>query len=303
MLSDPQNNNENQRDDWKLNIAPVKRQFFKVVGGTEQRPEYGLCQSIAMDRILETQEEARDNLQAMLVDLMIAANHNNYDNENCDFFIGPNKRLDVAQNKANRDYDGDPTRVTDYVRAKVVVTSPEQVETIQEILSESYERSSVSSDAGYTKRSEIAQEHDVHVARAINFFENPKDSTGYRCINYKLAVPVGDKKSGMNQEYQVVELQVVAKQLEDVYDVTHPHKRAAEEILDKQEDLTHEDRQRVAYNFGACRYYNGLAARDAGYDKLLLPEVRSSHNLTKNRELRLKDMVDRLKYMDGPQQE
>jgi len=270
-----------------------------------------LCQRMPIERIIETQDIARENLKNMLIDIVKEVSNNG---GVCDFILGPNKKLDVARNKANRDYDGDITRVTDFVRAKIVVVTPEQVEGIKSLMSggsldtELTQKHGIKvteeSDTTVTfdtpqKRPEFMQHHNCEVARQSDFFEDPKDFTGYRCINYKLAVPVGKDSVGA-EDFQIVELQIVAEQIEAVYDKTHPYKRAAEEILDKEGELTQEDRKRAAYNFAACRYHNGLAARDAGYDKLLKPEVRSKIALTRNRELKLEGMIDKLNEMGDP---
>ena len=268
-----------------------------------------LCQRLPIDRVIETQDEARENLKNLLIDLVkeVAVNGGL-----CQFILGPNKDINVAKNKANRDYGGDMTRVTDFVRGKVIVVTPEQIEDIKRLMSGNGMQSEMQNkhhmrviqETDTTvefdqpqRRPEFMQKHNSHVARATDFFEDPKDFTGYRCINYKLAIPVGDQRPS-EEEFQIVELQIVAEQIEAVYDKTHPYKRAAEEILDK-DDLTQEDRREAAYNFAACRYHNGLAARDAGYDKLLKPELRSKVALTRNRELKLRGMIDELDMMMG----
>lgn len=264
-----------------------------------------LCQCLPIDRVLETQDEARDNLKELLIDVVKQVSSNG---DVCTFILGPNKDFDVAQNKANRDYGGDLARVTDWVRGKLIVVTPEQVEDIKRLMSgngiQSKHHMRVIQETDTTvefdqpqRRPEFMQKHNSHVARSTDFFEDPKDFTGYRCINYKIAIPVGNQRPG-EEEHQIVELQVVAEQIEAVYDKTHPYKRAAEEILDKDE-LTQEDRREAAYNFAACRYHNGLAARDAGYDKLLKPELRSKVALTRNRELKLRGMIDELDMMSN----
>lgn len=236
-----------------------------------------ICQPMPLDRILETRDEAREKLKNLLIDLRSRVGLH-------DFEIGPNKKLDRAINKAKRDYEGDITRVTDFVRAKGIVTTPEQVEEIKTALSE-----------GDGKQ--FLDDHGIRIVRETDFFESPKDLTGYRCLNYKIAIPIGPD-TVTKPEYQVVELQIVAEQIEAVYSTTHPHKVTAEEILNRDEELDRLGRREVAYNYAACRYHNGIAARDAGYDKLLLPEERKSHAMTKSRELKLTDQMDKLASMD-----
>lgn len=225
-------------------------------------------------RIVETREEANEAFRAFLLDSKIQLGLHQA-------FVGPLKDLAAADNKAKREYNGRPELVTDYVRGKVVVCTPEEVIAIKETFS--------------NQKSDLMYKHGIHIVQCTDFFEDPKDFTGYRALNYKLAVPVGDN------EYHVVELQVVAAQIEAVYDLTHPYKAAAEAIHDlaatEGRELTKAEKREAAYNYAACRLYNGVEAREAGYDRLLLPELHGKHALTRNRQIKLAGMVDDLERM------
>lgn len=233
------------------------------------------CQTLPYERVIATREQANHIFLLFLRDCKIQLRLH-------DAFVGPLKDLETAEKKAEREYQGRKELVTDYVRGKVVVRTPDEVLALKETMSRS--------------NSELMSRHGIKFVHMTDFFEDPKDFTGYRALNLKLAVPVGD------DDYQVVELQVVADQIEAIYDVTHPHKAAAESIHDRahleKRDLTKEERREAAYNFAACRLYNGRASRDAGYDILLKPNLRSRHELTRNRELKLIDMVNDLERME-----
>lgn len=245
----------------------VSKRFHDQVSGNP-------CQRMTYERIVETREEANQAFLNFLRDCKRQLRLH-------DAFVGPLKDLTAAENKANREYNGRRDLVTDYVRGKVVVRSPEEVAAIKETFRNA--------------RSDLMDKHGIYLVHLTDFFEDPKDFTGYRALNYKLAVPV---KGG---DYQVVELQVVAEQIEEIYDLTHPYKAAAEAIHDRAEaegrELTKDERREAAYNFAACRLHNGSVARDAGYDVLLKPELRGRHELTRNREIKLSGMVDDLERM------
>ncbi|MGH1375321.1 MAG: hypothetical protein ACRBCK_03140 [Alphaproteobacteria bacterium] len=261
-----------------------------------------LCQRMSLERILETRDEAHEKLQKFIIDcrknFSLGAVH-----------VGKDKDLATAENKANRDYDGDMTRVLDYVRSMGVVSNPDSVMEMHEALSD--------------RNSDIMLKHGIVMASANNLFEDPKDFTGYRCLNYKLAIPVGNNEV-FDKEHHIVELQIVAKQLEALYKVTHPFKRKAEDLYTEKENLEiafeelhgtpeslhdladtgdlspemhgvleNHERQikaiktEMSKNQAACRYHNGTTARDAGYDELLDPASRSKHEVSRTREQKL----------------
>lgn len=223
-----------------------------------------LHQPMSYNEIMGTRNEARDKLIQFVADL-------HYEAGLSDHVIGRSKEDDSIQRKAKLDYNGDLTRIMDYERAKGVVTTPEEVRAVQALLSDQDGR-----------RTSFMRDHGAYIVKENDFFEEPKDTTGYRCINYKIGLPIGDEG-----KIHVVELQIVADQIEQTYKESREHKRLAEEILNTDEDLTREQRRAVAAHFAVCRLTNGLAARDNGYDSLLRPESRSKHALTRNREDKL----------------
>ncbi len=270
-----------------------------------------LCQQIPYERILATRDAAHEKLHEFIIDCKknFGLTH---------VHVGDDKDEQTAINKANRDYDGDRTRVLDYVRSMGVVDNPNSVIEMLDALSD--------------PNSDVMLKHGVIVASSNNLFEDPKDHTGYRCLNYKLAFPVGSNKE-LEQERHIVEFQVVARQLEGLYKTTHPFKRTAEDlhthrtelenafeerhgsietlheladagalspekqgILDQHERTIKEIRKEMSKNQAACRYYNGTTARDAGYDILLSPEHRSKHEVNRTREQKLEAQAYDLIY-------
>lgn len=259
-------------------------------------------QRLSLPRIIETRPAARQKLQDLLILCSKATNGSQ-------FIIGPDKDLTVAEKKAQRDFSSDMSRVTDFVRAKMTVDNTDAIRIWK---SRDFEH--------------ILYENDIHIAEVNDYFADPKDQTGYRCLNFKLAVPVGKDKNG-NTEHQVVELQIVAEQIENVYDQTHVYKRRAEdaetkiaelmkehnilEIKSRElEDETLAPEEEIALrtfdtlikplktisklNYAACRLINGQASRSDNpkydYQSLILPEHKSKHYLFPGRENNLATM-------------
>ncbi len=263
---------------------------FKDAHGNVRQP-------LSYERIQETCDTAKQKLHDFLVDC-------NKFFDGIDFKVAENKNPTTAANKAMRDYGGDKRRVTDYVRGKTVVQSPD---TIRALTSRDFEH--------------LMYRHGIEVAGMSDYFREPKDDTGYRCINYKLAVPVGIDKDG-NIEQHIAELQVVAEQMEEVYKQTHGYKRRAEEAGNQieflmqeygnvrelkyreihNEKLTPEEKERLTafehaakpfrkiaqLNYAASRLINGQAARgnspETNYEALLDPDQKSKHFLFPGRE-------------------
>lgn len=164
-----------------------------------------LIQPLSYQEVLDTRSQARAALKALLIDL-------NKSYEDFSFIIGDDKSTTTANKKAIRDYGGENRCVTDYVRSKGTVQSPD---TIKALTGREFEH--------------LLHKHGIEVAAMNNYFEEPKDQTGYRCVNMKLAVPVDKERS----QFHIVELQIVADQIEAVYDQTHDYKRRAEEAEDE----------------------------------------------------------------------
>ncbi|MFP4098336.1 MAG: hypothetical protein ACLFP8_02365 [Alphaproteobacteria bacterium] len=173
----------------------------------------------------------------------------------CEFKQGPLKERAIAENKIDDDYEGNEALISDIVRGKLVVDS---VEALQELL--------VLLDP-QKDPSGLLKQHGMHSAQMNNYFAEPKYETGYRCLNVKLAVPL----DGMEDEYFLVELQVVHKDIEATYDTTHKHMREAQNITNACRDrpMTQQDVARRHGHYAVCRFHNASAARQAGLDVLL----------------------------------
>lgn len=234
---------------------------------------------LSFDRIVETQDIATERLK----DFQIAINKT----AGTKHKTGDPKDLDRARDKAKTDYDGDMQRVTDYARGKMIVDSPGQVRAIERILDD--------------RNSDLMKEHGICVVSKKDFFANPKGETGYRCMNYKIAIPVGENENG-EVERQVVELQVVASQIERINDLTHPFKRRAEDLYARAEteerDLFPEESNEIRLCFATCRYYNGLVGKNNGYDEILDPLKRSKLELNPQRQHKYLELVRDLQELD-----
>ena len=112
----------------------------------------------------------------------------------------------------------------------------------------------------------MLENRGITLADKTDNFSNPKMYTWYRGLQYKAAVQTEDGP-------HIVELQVVSPAMEAVYDITHKHKRIAEEIYNdaakKDRDLTDEEMIAVEQHYAVCQYYNSKAAYKEGYDTFL----------------------------------
>lgn len=229
-------------------LTDIAKRFWDDAG------EY-VSNVLSLERIVDTQDVATQRLKDFQIAINQAAGTKHK--------TGKPKKLDRAEDKAKSDYKGDMQRVTDYARGKMIVDSPEQVKAIAAILDD--------------RNSELLQEHGICVVSKKDYFADPKENTGYRCMNYKIAIPVGEDDN-WETERQVVELQVVASQIEKINDLTHPFKRRGEDIVakcvDEERDPDKEERYEVFLCFATSRYYNGLISGNNGYDVLLDPDKR-----------------------------
>ncbi len=234
---------------------------------------------MSVDRIVETQDVATEKLKAIQIEInkISGSRHK----------TGDPKLMESAERKAKTDYNGDLQRVTDFARGKQVVTGPDQIKAIEELLDDS--------------RSEFSREHDICLVSKQDYFSNPKENTGYRCINYKLAIPVGEDENG-DTERQVVELQIVASQIERINGLTHPFKRRAEDIVaratDSEEEMSPEEALEVHLCFATCRFYNGLISRNNDYDALLEAGKGRKFALTPARQEHLFGDLRNLRELD-----
>lgn len=259
-----------------------------------------LIQPLPYDRILETRPQAKKALEHVVNDLTKM-----FDDTYSIF--GDNKLEKTAENKAKRDYDGELRCVTDHIRAKLVVSSAHTIRTLQSL-----------------EFKKLLQEYGIEIAGHNDLFDDPKDDTGYRCVNLKLAVPINEDGT----KKHIVELQVVAQQIEDKYDETHVYKRIAEDAMNKIQRLENETKfedlsindlkdmsengeylsvaqedaidafeeemkplKHIAkINYAKCRLTNNRAAKgdnpDNDYEALLSddPVIRDKHTMTPNKE-------------------
>ena len=123
-----------------------------------------------------------------------------------DFKLGPKKKLGTAEEKINRDYEGKAQLLCDIVRGKVIINSPKAIEQLREILS-----------THSKKPHEIFTKYGAYCALMSDYFSAPKDETGYRCINARIAFPVKSNDENAKTRYYIVELQGVHKNIESVY--------------------------------------------------------------------------------------
>jgi hypothetical protein len=264
--------------------------FGELNGKTRTR------QMLTREQINATAEEANTKLRNFLIDCKTKIP------DLADAFVGPIKDDKVLENKAIRDYGGDASFVCDKVRGKGVVTNAQQVLSMQQILDDPH--------------NEILKKHGMFVVHKTDFFSDPKEPTGYRALNYRLAVPVVGG-------YQIVELQVVAEQIEAVYDLTHPHKRAIEKIYDGAieeipeydnngqrlttengtplftylpRELNKVERLDVSYHTAKLALINGQAAKE--YHCLIRPDLAGKYEMTPVRQRKLEQRVEAYEAME-----
>lgn len=259
------------------------------------RRTFAVCrQGMPLEHVIETMPAAR-----FVLDLVIHALI-----DNCGAVgghLGEDKKEDTYTKKALRDYNGDILRITDFVRGKSVIDSPDQVPKIKSNIDNILARFGLCVD-----------DEDGRPGRN-DFFADPKDQTGYRCLNYKIRIPMSVLKAAEelmragnvydlvqnssetakaiwalsgdeiheNEEFQVVELQVVPKQIEEIYDLTHPYKRRAEDIalLARRRELTFDEIRVQTYCYRMCKYMNSVEVEKFGFNKLLLPEKQNDPEL------------------------
>ena len=234
--------------------------FHGVVKG-KVKPQ----QPMPVSAVKATAKEATDKLKAFLIDcnINIPALHK--------ILVGEVKDDETATNKAKRDYGGDESFVVDRARCKAVVTTPQEVLTIQQMVEDPH--------------NPILKRHGFILANATNFFEDPKEPTGHRALRYVLAVPV-------TGGHQLTEFQVTAQQLEDVYEITHKHKRAMEDIYTEAVDreLNVAERMDVSYHKAQLDLINGTAAMP--YHCLVKPHLARKYDMTPVRQKKLEDRIN-----------
>lgn len=229
-----------------------------------------LRQVMELEELYNTCDETRLKLGRFLLDVLYASGAS-------DAYVGPNKDKDSAIRKIDQRYDGDSRCLTDVVRGKVIIDDSEQLGAVIDMFK--------NADSGPLK------EGGIKVALEKNNFEEPKPYTGYRGLSYKLSIPTGN-----DDKPHVVELQIVSTAMESVYDMTHEHKRAAEDIyrdaardykagLREESALTDEELELATYHYAVCEYYNSKIAHEEGYDRFLKDPDRHAFTPEKEAEL------------------
>ena len=266
-----------------LNIPDLVGFFGEVNGEVKPR------QTLTPAQIKDTASEANTKLSTFLTDCRSKIPGLS------DAFVGPLKNHEVAKLKAERDYRGDLSFVCDNVRGKAIVNSAQQVLSLKQVLDD--------------PKNGLLHKHGMFVVHGTDFFADPKEPTGYRALNYRIAVPV---EGG----HHLVELQVVAEQIEAVYTLTHPHKRAIEMIYDgavekipqydskfnlltsessdplftyEQRQLNKAERTEVAYHTAKLALINGNAAKE--YHCLVRPDLSGKYEMNPIRKRKLEERV------------
>lgn len=168
------------------------------------------------------------------------------------FKLGPLKDREIAEKKIDRDYEGKTTLISDVIRGKVIIDSPETIVKLKEIL-----------NPDSNNKHPLLKKYGAYCAQLSDYFANPKYETGYRCINAKLSFPI----EGTDEEF-LVELQGVDKNIEETYDKTHRHMRLAQEITSRYKDerMPNDAAFKRAGHYAVCKYHNGIASIESGLD-------------------------------------
>ncbi len=196
------------------------------------------------------------------------------------FVLGPVKERSRAEDKIATDYAGKATLITDIVRAKIIVYSPEAIDVLRNMLDTTEDADEYLSNCC----------NDAYCAQMRDYFSEPKLETGYRAINAKIAIPLDEEG-----EFHLVELQVVHHDIEAIYDKTHKHMVEAQKIAKeyRNEQIPNDEAFRMAAHYAVCRYENGCAAKHSGLDALLKDQ---RYALTKEEAGSLKYMIQDFRF-------
>lgn len=205
-------------------------------------------QTLTLDQLYETADKTSEILQHSILEKALDLT------DIQQVKIGNVKGRATAEDKIFTKLDGQNRFINDIVRGMITVDTGRQLSQIDALLSD--------------PDSELLKGTGIFIVDSSDHFETPIDYTHYRCKQYKLAIPT---ELG---EPHIVELQVVSSGIESVYDLTHPYKRAAEDIFTKAKhegraELTEEEQEAVAQNYAVCQYYNSKMAHLDGFDYAL----------------------------------
>ncbi len=232
---------------------------FEVLANSMRDSHGHAKQRMSFERMVETHHTATERLASAMIDIRR--------DTGASLKIGKPKELGRAEDKIKDDYKGDASLLCDMARGKIIVDSPEQIQTMQENLPD------------------LLAMHGMFVVQESDYFKTPKAQTGYSCLNFKIAVPVGEDDKGQ-AEYQICELQVVAEQIEAVSKQSHFFKRKSEDIT--AEGLVSPADQMLAWAYSTIARGITAQVRHAhGYEALL--DNPAKHRLTEQRQKRYQD--------------
>ncbi|MGH1456634.1 MAG: hypothetical protein ACRBDI_07625 [Alphaproteobacteria bacterium] len=205
-------------------------------------------QALTLDQLYQTAEKTTEILRRSILEKTLDLT------DIQQVKIGNVKDRDHAKDKILTKYDGEGRFINDIVRGMITVDTGGELVQLDTLLSD--------------PDSELLKGTGIFVVDSSDHFETPIDYTHYRCKQYKLAIPT---ELG---EPHIVELQIVSSGIEAVYDLTHPYKRAAEDIFTKAKqegraELTEEEQESVARNYAVCQYFNSKMAHKDGFDYAL----------------------------------
>ena len=239
----------------------VEEDFKKA----SQKPK----QKISPERLEATRDEVRQKMVDFLIDLKSTSGLTNTK-------IGSSKEPLRITQKANEDYGGHKEYVGDWERCMGIGDTPLQ------ILKGKSELQNPNSD--------VMRRHNAVLVSLNDQFADPKYKTGYRAINAKVGFPVGNPS---DEEIHFVEIQITASQIEEVYDKTHEYLDIIRAVSDQAKDreMTKDEKRIQAYAFAGCRYENGIASRENGYDELLDPRYRSKYEVSKTTQNNMENQI------------
>lgn len=141
-----------------------------------------------------------------------------------DFLIAPLKKDDRIYEKVIEKYDGDPSRVTDITRGRILFDRPEQVEQFRKLFANS----------GKNRHQFLKswEKKGIEVLEVKDYFASPKDA-GYVGVNFKVRVELSKGR------YHICELQLMHQNMQHTDSLSH---EIFEEIRSLKAKTAEEDR-------------------------------------------------------------
>lgn len=183
-----------------------------------------------------------------------------------DLIIGDPKDQEVAKAKVLSELQRKETLMSDACRFTCVVDDIEQVQQGKALFDPT------------KPTSDILAKHGIIVVLQRDYFEEPKYETGWRCINARLGIPIGEYDG--ETIYHYVEGQISGRALHDVYNLTHHHMRTAQNITAKYVDIDMPNSEAIRRfsHYQVCKYINGSTAKMAGYDVMIKDSLTNPQN-------------------------